>query len=94
MKIRCVDKYQWQPIIKITASNKNNLDLISRDQVHSKTTIEPKNKQNKESREKITTPRNVYPVRSNHDLLWEEIDLSNSLSMSSLQRDTKWVTRN
>jgi len=57
--------------------------------VHSKTIIEPRNEKDKESREKITTPRNVYPVRSHNDLLWEEIDLSSPLSMSSLQRDTK-----
>jgi len=34
--------------------------------VHSKITIESKNKQDKYSREKITTPKNVYPVRSNN----------------------------
>ena len=33
--------------------------------MHSKTTIQPKNIQDKERKEKITTPRNVHPVRSN-----------------------------
>jgi len=51
--------------------------------VHSKTTIQPKNKQDKESREKKTTPRNVHPVRSNLTYSGGEIDLSNPLSMSS-----------
>jgi len=59
--------------------------------VHNKITIEPKNKQDKENREKITTPKNVYPVQSNNDLLWGGIELYNPLSMSSLQRDTKWL---
>ena len=61
--------------------------------MHSRTTIESKNKQYEESREKITTPRNVHPIRSN--LTYSgEIDLFNPLSMSSLKRDTKLVTRN
>ena len=38
--------------------------------VHNKTTIQPKNKQDKESKEKITTLRNIHSVWSNHDLLW------------------------
>jgi len=59
--------------------------------VHNKITIKPKNKQDKENREKITTPKNVYPVQSNNDLLWGGIELYNPLSMSSLQRDTKWL---
>ena len=59
--------------------------------MHNKITIEPKNKQDKENREKITTPKNVYPVQSNNDLLWGGIELYNPLSMSSLQRDTKWL---
>ena len=51
--------------------------------MHSKTTIQPRNKQDKESKEKITTPRNVHPVRSNLTYSGGEIDLSNPLSMSS-----------
>jgi len=51
--------------------------------VHSKTIIKSKNKQYKESREKITTPRNLHPVRSNLTYSGGEIDLSNPLSMSS-----------
>ena len=51
--------------------------------MHSKTTIQPKSKQDKESKEKITTPRNVHPVRSNLTYSGGEIDLSNSLSLSS-----------
>jgi len=51
--------------------------------VHSKTTIQPKNKQDKENIEKITTQRNVHPVRSNMTYSGGEIDLSNPLSMSS-----------
>ena len=54
--------------------------------MHSKTTIQPKNKQDKESKEKITTPRNVYPVRSNMTYSEGEIDLSNPLSMSSYKK--------
>jgi len=51
--------------------------------VHSKTKIESKNKQYKESREKIRTPRIVHPVWSNLTYYGGEIDLSNPLSMSS-----------
>jgi len=51
--------------------------------VHSKTTIQPKNKQDKENKEKITTPRNVHRVRSKLTYFGGEIDLSNPLSMSS-----------
>jgi len=51
--------------------------------VHSKTTIQQRNKQDKESKEKITTPRNCSPSSVQLDLIWGEIDLSNPLSMSS-----------
>jgi len=51
--------------------------------VQSKTTIQLKNKQDKESKEKITTARNVHAVRSNLTYFGREIDLSNPLSMSS-----------
>jgi len=37
----------------------------------------------KRAKEKITTPRNVHPVRSNLTYSGGEIDLSNPLSMSS-----------
>ena len=42
----------------------------------------------KERRE-TNTPRNVYPVLSKLTYSEGDIDLSNPLSMSSLQRDTK-----
>jgi len=42
----------------------------------------------KETRE-TNTSRNVYPVGSKLTYSRGEIDLSNPLSMSSLQRDTK-----
>ena len=65
-------KYQWQPTTKINHKQQQ--------QVHRKTTI---NEQDKETKEKITTPRNVHPVRSNLTYSGGEIDLSNPLSMSS-----------
>jgi len=37
-------------------------------------------------KEKITTPRNVHPVRSNLTYSGGEIDLSNPLSMSSYKK--------
>ncbi|KEH21679.1 hypothetical protein MTR_7g015000 [Medicago truncatula] len=40
-------------------------------------------KQDQESKEKITTPRNVHPVRSNLTYSTGEIDFFNPLSMSS-----------
>jgi len=57
--------------------------------VHSKTTFQPKNKQDKESIEKITTPRNVHQVRSNNDLLWRRDWSLQSTINEFLQRDTK-----
>jgi len=65
-------KYQWQPTTKINHKQQQ--------QVHRKTTI---NEQDKETKEKITTPRNVHPVRSNLTYSGGDIDLSNPLSMSS-----------
>jgi hypothetical protein len=59
--------------VKIQTSHQWNLDSWSKYQwqlITKITTMESKNKQDKESRGKITTPRNVYPVRSNNDLLW------------------------
>jgi len=50
---------------------------------------QPKAK-DKERRE-INTPRNIYPVRSKLSYYRGEIDLSNSLSTSSLQRDIKGI---
>jgi len=74
-------KYQWQLTTKINHKQQKQ-------QVHSKITIQPRNKQDKESKEKITTPKNVHSVRSNLTYSGGEIDLSNPLSMSSYKRDT------
>lgn len=49
MNLDSLGKYQWQPINRISNNN------LARNQVYNKTTIEPKKKQGKESREKRIT---------------------------------------
>jgi len=62
--------------VSMTTNNQNNHKQQQQSRpnletkVHNKTTVQPKNKQDKESKEKITTPRSCSPSSVQLDLLW------------------------